>query len=90
MSKGKIIALIVVISFAFAMTAVGNAVAGEKVQQKVRTPYNIFKAGAAKIGDVAGHVFGGGETAYGMGLYFLEIPDEDHHLLSDIISAHQA
>ena len=29
------------------------------------------------------------ETAYGMGLYFVEIPDEDRHLLSDIISAHQ-
>ena len=32
---------------------------------------------------------GGGDTANGMGLYFVEIPDEDHHLLSDIISAHQ-
>ena len=85
MSKGKIIALIAVIGLAFAATAIDNAVAGEKAQQKVHTPYNIFKAGAARIGDMAGHVFGGGETAYGMGLYFVEISDEDHHLLSDII-----
>ena len=31
---------------------------------------------------------GGGETAYGMGLCF-EIPDEDRHFLTDIISAYQ-
>ena len=30
----------------------------------------------------------GGETAYGLGLYFVEISDEDRHFLSDIISAY--
>jgi hypothetical protein len=67
MSKGKIIALMAVIILAFGVTAVGNAVAGEEVQQKLRTPYSILKAGTAKVRDVAGHVFGGRETAYGMG-----------------------
>ena len=31
----------------------------------------------------------GGETADGIGLYFVEISDEDRHFLSDIISAYQ-
>ena len=30
-----------------------------------------------------------GDTAYAMGLYFVEIPGEYHHFLSDIISAYQ-
>jgi len=67
MSKGKIIALIALVIFAFATTAIDSAVAGEKVQQKVRTVYSIFKAEAAKVGDVPGQVIGGRETAYGMG-----------------------
>jgi hypothetical protein len=62
MSTSKIIALIAVISLAFATTAIGNAVAGEKVEQKVRTVYTYFKAEAAKVGDVSGHVVGVAEA----------------------------
>jgi hypothetical protein len=38
----------------------------------------------SNLDDVHGRV-----TAYGMGLYFVEISDEDRHFLSDIISAYQ-
>ena len=62
MSKSKIIALIAVISLAFGVTAIDNAVAGEKVQQKTRSVYSYFKAEAAKVGDVPGHVVGVGEA----------------------------
>jgi len=41
MSKSKMIALVVLITFAFGMTAVGNAVAGENY--KVRTVYYSTK-----------------------------------------------
>ena len=69
MSKGKIIALIALVIFAFATTAIDSAVAGEKVQQKVRNVYSVFKAEAAKVGDVPGHVVG---VAEANGLIFPE------------------
>jgi hypothetical protein len=62
MTKSKIIALVAVITLAFAATAIGNAVAGEKVQQKVRAVFQYFKAEAAKVGDVPGHVVGVSEA----------------------------
>ena len=57
------------ITLAFGVIAIDNAVAGEEVQQKVRTVYSIFKAEAAKVGDVPGHVVG---VAEGSGLNFPE------------------
>jgi hypothetical protein len=62
MSKSKIMALIALINLAFTVTAIGNAVAGEEVQQKTRAVYSYFKAEAAKVGDVPGHVIGVGEA----------------------------
>ena len=60
MSKPKIIALIAVISFALAMTTVGNAVAGETV--KCRTvKYNV-KFEPIEVGDVEGHMLGAYEV----------------------------
>ena len=53
----KIIALTAVISLAFAATAIDNAVAGEEVQQKIRTVFQYFKAEAAKVGDVPGRCY---------------------------------
>ncbi len=68
-SKSKIIALTAVISLAFAATAIDNAVAGEKVQQKIRSVFQYFKTEAAKVGDVPGHVVG---VAEAKGLTFPE------------------
>jgi len=62
MSKTKIIALAALIILAFVISGIGNAMAGEKVQQKVRTVYSYFKAEAAKVGDVPGHVIGVAEA----------------------------
>jgi hypothetical protein len=67
MSKSKIIGMATLISFALGIFLVGDAVAGEKVQQKVRAVYSYFKAEAAKVGDVPGHVIG---VAEGNGLNF--------------------
>ena len=54
MSKGKIIALIALITFSFGMTAVGNAVAGVKVNCR-NVKYNV-KWKQIEVGDEEGHV----------------------------------
>jgi hypothetical protein len=69
MSTSKIIALIAVMGLALAATAIDSAVAGEKVEQKVHSVFHYFKAEAAKIGDVPGHVVG---VVQGNGLTFPE------------------
>ena len=69
MSKSKIIALTALITLVFGITAIDNAVAAETIQQKSRTVYSIFKAEAAKVGDVPGHVVG---VAEANGLIFPE------------------
>ena len=54
MSKAKIIALIGLIAFAFSMTAIGNALAGEKV--KLRNAWYMTKWQQLETGHEEGHV----------------------------------
>jgi len=56
MGKSKIIALIAVVGFAFAITTVGNAVAGERL--KLRTIKYTVKWEQLNVGDEEGHVIG--------------------------------
>ena len=60
MSKFKIIALIAVITLAFAGTAIDNAMAAERY--KVRTSNYIVKWDTIEVGDEEGHVVGVGES----------------------------
>ena len=54
MTKSKIIALIGLITFAFGITAIGNAVAGEKF--KLRTIKYVVKFEKIDVGDEKGHI----------------------------------
>ena len=65
----KIIALTALFTLVFGMTIIGNALAGETVQEKGRSVFHYFKAEAAKVGDVPGHVVGVAEAS---GLNFLD------------------
>ena len=65
----KIMALTALITLAFGMTIIGNALAGKTVQEKGRTAFHYFKAEAAKVGDVPGHVVGVAEAS---GLSFFD------------------
>ena len=59
MSKSKIIALIGLITFAFGITAIGNAVAGEKF--KTSTVYYAVKWERVDVPDEEGHLVAIGE-----------------------------
>lgn len=53
----------------------------------VRPPDNPAMELACKV--MWSNLIDGEGTAYGMGLYFVKVSDEDLHFLSDIVSAHQ-
>jgi len=73
MSKiSKIIALTAMIALVFGIATIDNAVAGETVQEKLRSVFQYFKAEAAKVGDVPGHVVG---VAEAKGLTFTDKGD---------------
>ncbi len=72
MSKAKIIALTGLIILAFCMSTIGNAVAGETVQEEFRSVFHYFKAEVAKVGDVPGHIVGVSEAS---GLSYINTDD---------------
>jgi len=84
MSKSKVIALVVLITFAFDMTAVGNAVAGENY--KVRAVYYFTKWEQLSVPGEEKHIIALSESK-GVGIYMEGKPFFDGWVVLDMSTA---